>query len=533
MATTTNYGWSTPDDSAYVKDGASAIRTLGSAVDSTLKTQVDNLTAANIPNSIVDAKGDLIVATGADAVTRLPVGSTNQILTADSTAATGVKWSSPAGAATYANITGANLTYTITGATFVSGTSITFTTSATHSLVVGMQVTVGGVVATYTTANPNANYTITAVTGTTFTAASTITALTYTSGGSVAPRMRGNIRFTKYINGYWVVQDAYGYIHSSTDGITWNTGYNATSVAIDIAYNGTNYVIISRSATLNGAYATSLTSVAWTQLNASIGSIATLNRIIWVGGSINLFVAVGGSISGSGVGYIYTSPTGVTWTSRANTANAGIVDVDFDGTTLCAVHKGYSATPVYYGGTSTSTNATSWTSTNMSTGGTANSNCAFSMINYNPSLSRWMLWNGTTQIYLITTANLATAPTLGSATVFPQDATTTWYSIDSTYNNSSVPLPSGKFPRIYHAGTNTFASAQNGYSGTGLVTDVRYSGLVSTNAGKYVAPIVSVNTLWSGVATTVEGTYAYNGSSLLYVLADSGDDGYGIRVMVK
>lgn len=38
MATTTNYSWTTPDNTAYVKDGASAIRTLGSSVDSTLYT---------------------------------------------------------------------------------------------------------------------------------------------------------------------------------------------------------------------------------------------------------------------------------------------------------------------------------------------------------------------------------------------------------------------------------------------------------------------------------------------------------------
>lgn len=35
MATTTNYGWETPDDTDLVKDGASAIRTLGSSIDST------------------------------------------------------------------------------------------------------------------------------------------------------------------------------------------------------------------------------------------------------------------------------------------------------------------------------------------------------------------------------------------------------------------------------------------------------------------------------------------------------------------
>ena len=36
MATTTNYGWTTPDDTAYVKNGAQAMRTIGSSVDSTL-----------------------------------------------------------------------------------------------------------------------------------------------------------------------------------------------------------------------------------------------------------------------------------------------------------------------------------------------------------------------------------------------------------------------------------------------------------------------------------------------------------------
>lgn len=110
MATTTNYGWTTPDDTALVKDGASAIRTLGSSVDSTLKTQID----AQIPKTIVDAKGDLIAATAADTVSRLAVGTNNQVLTADSTAATGMKWATPSGAgwtqAATGSLTGASVT---------------------------------------------------------------------------------------------------------------------------------------------------------------------------------------------------------------------------------------------------------------------------------------------------------------------------------------------------------------------------------------------------------------------------------------
>jgi hypothetical protein len=38
MATTSNYGWTTPDDTALVKDGASAIRSLGTAIDTSLNT---------------------------------------------------------------------------------------------------------------------------------------------------------------------------------------------------------------------------------------------------------------------------------------------------------------------------------------------------------------------------------------------------------------------------------------------------------------------------------------------------------------
>jgi len=45
-----------------------------------------------IQPTIVDAKGDLIVATAADTVSRIAVGSNDQVLTADSSTSTGVKW---------------------------------------------------------------------------------------------------------------------------------------------------------------------------------------------------------------------------------------------------------------------------------------------------------------------------------------------------------------------------------------------------------------------------------------------------------
>ena len=92
MATTTNYSWSTPDDTALVKDGAAAIRSLGTAIDTT----VFNNAGAAIAKTIVDAKGDLIAATAADTVARLAVGTTNgQYLAVNSSTATGLEWQTP------------------------------------------------------------------------------------------------------------------------------------------------------------------------------------------------------------------------------------------------------------------------------------------------------------------------------------------------------------------------------------------------------------------------------------------------------
>jgi hypothetical protein len=49
-------------------------------------------TATGVTLSIVDAKGDLLVGSGPDAVARLAVGTDTYVLTADSTAPNGVKW---------------------------------------------------------------------------------------------------------------------------------------------------------------------------------------------------------------------------------------------------------------------------------------------------------------------------------------------------------------------------------------------------------------------------------------------------------
>jgi len=54
-----------------------------------------NTTPGVVQVDIVDAKGDIVAATGADAVSRLAVGTNTYVLTADSTEATGLIWAAP------------------------------------------------------------------------------------------------------------------------------------------------------------------------------------------------------------------------------------------------------------------------------------------------------------------------------------------------------------------------------------------------------------------------------------------------------
>jgi hypothetical protein len=70
MATTTNYGWTTPDDTSLVKDGAAAIRTLGSSVDTTTKALNPSTTLGDIEYRSATANTN----------TRLPIGTTGQVL---------------------------------------------------------------------------------------------------------------------------------------------------------------------------------------------------------------------------------------------------------------------------------------------------------------------------------------------------------------------------------------------------------------------------------------------------------------------
>ena len=138
MATTTpNFGWSVPTSTDLVKDGATAIETLGDSIDASLvdlkggttgqalvknsNTDMDFVWSSIDPLTILDAKGDLISATAADTPARLAVGANNTVLTADSAEATGLKWATPAAGGGMTSIASGSLSGSSLSLTSISG----------------------------------------------------------------------------------------------------------------------------------------------------------------------------------------------------------------------------------------------------------------------------------------------------------------------------------------------------------------------------------------------------------------------------
>ena len=85
------------DGAAWVASGATGdIEGVTAGVGISGGGTSGTVTITNSMATAIDAKGDLVAGTGADTFSRLAVGANDTVLTADSTAATGLKWSAPA-----------------------------------------------------------------------------------------------------------------------------------------------------------------------------------------------------------------------------------------------------------------------------------------------------------------------------------------------------------------------------------------------------------------------------------------------------
>ena len=208
MATTTNFGWETPDDTDLVKDGAAAMRTLGNSIDASFvdlkggttgqilskasNTDLDytwitndqgDLTAVtagvgisitngtgpvptitNSSTDLITTAGDILYGTAADTVARLGIGTAGQVLKVNS-GATAPEWgSAPSPSYTYTTFTPTikqgttAMTGTITGQYVEIGNLVHFvinaafnSTGASNSAInFSLPVTAASLLSTYT-----------------------------------------------------------------------------------------------------------------------------------------------------------------------------------------------------------------------------------------------------------------------------------------------------------------------------------------------------------------------------------------------
>jgi len=277
MATTTNYGWTTPDDTALVKDGASAIRSLGTSVDTTTKALNPGTTA-----------GDLDYYTASTTKSRIGIGTNGQVLTSNGSVPS---WQTPASGV-------------ITWTNRITGDGNQFTNIAYNGT--NLYVAAGYNGKLYSSAN-----------GTTWTSR--------TSGFGT-----NRIQDVSFGNGLWVAVGENGTLTTSTDGTTWTarTSNMGTDTIYAVLYANSLWVAVGSGggSTNTGGIIYSSDGTTWTRKSQTPTVGTNYYTVSWNGTNW----LVGTNISTNN--YIYaTTPSG-TWTAAVTSAAGAIGQIYYDGT---------------------------------------------------------------------------------------------------------------------------------------------------------------------------------------------------------
>jgi hypothetical protein len=397
------------------------------------------VTVTNEMATTIDAKGDLVVGSGADAFVRVPVGTNNQVLTADSATTSGVKWA--------------------TADALPSQTSKTNKFLSTNGTTASWQSIDGGVsdwVWYAGPANPTSN----------------------------AYQQQN---FIKKVNGYWFILTGNGFIFYSSDAKSWTRWASTATEGIyslnGMAFGNGTYIFFGDSGLLYSA-----TSLGGTLTSRTTQfSTNSIYDAVYMAGSVNLFIIVGSG------GSVSTSPDGITWTARtANQSTATIynVAVNADSSLALLASNGSVANNASY-----STNGTTWTAFSPDGGSTSNRQGIFVYDNGN---SKWIYvgsaiqwwestnptggtWTDTVRVpvnYSMGNSNYVDRTALYGGTYLSKDETNNKYIVISPHGNgwlgiytfdatTSVTLHSGKTYRLENVRQVYVPSGlgTNGYQG--------------------------------------------------------------------
>ena len=238
MATTTNYGWTTPDDTSLVKDGAAAIRTLGSSVDTTTKNLNPSTTLGDIEYR----------SSTANVNTRLPLGTAGQVLKVNS-GATAPEWATDASGMTNPMTTTGDTIYSSSGSTparlgigsngqvlTVASGIPSWATASSGGMTLLSTTALSGATTTISVAS-GYNYITGIVTGVTnnsangrlYIAPNGVTNLSSATGTARYVGAAASVRVEGYDNGYLDLTRGYDTLRTSADNAWYFTIYNYTS----------------------------------------------------------------------------------------------------------------------------------------------------------------------------------------------------------------------------------------------------------------------------------------------------------------